>query len=124
MESKSAIAALGALAQETRLEAFRALVQAGPNGIAAGTLAERLGVPAPTLSFHLAQLKGADLVDVRRAGRSLVYAARFDAMTALVGYLTENCCEGAAVCAPACGPTVPTRKEDAHEEAPRPRRRA
>ncbi len=106
MEMIAAIDALGALAQETRLSLFRLLVQAGPAGLPAGTLAERLDVPAPTLSFHLAQLKHAGLLACKREGRSLIYAADFAAMSALVAFLTDNCCQGSAgVCAPsACAP--------------------
>jgi ArsR family transcriptional regulator, arsenate/arsenite/antimonite-responsive transcriptional repressor len=100
MESSSAIRALGALAQEHRLAAFRLLVQAGPDGLAAGDLAGAVGVPPSSMSFHLAQLSHAGLVAQRRIGRSIVYSADFSAMTALLGYLTENCC-GGQPCAPA-----------------------
>lgn len=93
--SEQIIAALGALAQTHRLAAFRALVEAGPSGLAAGDIATRLGIAASSLSFHLAQLERAGLIRSRRAGRSIIYAADFAAMTALVGYLTENCCGGA-----------------------------
>ncbi|MBC2778147.1 ArsR/SmtB family transcription factor [Parasphingopyxis marina] len=89
------VAALAALAQEHRLAVFRALVQAGPEGMAAGAIAERLGVPASSLSFHLAQLRHAGLITQRREGRSLIYAADYAAMNGLVGYLMENCCGGA-----------------------------
>lgn len=99
MQSELAIKALGALAQEHRLEAFRLLVQAGADGLAAGALAERLGVPNSSLSFHLAQLSNAGLVLQTRVGRSLVYRADYAAMNGLVGYLMENCCGGVA-CAP------------------------
>lgn len=110
VQSADAIKALGALAQETRLAIFRQLVQAGPSGIAAGVIAEALDVPAPTLSFHLAQLANAGLVRSRQEGRFVYYSADFDAMNGLVGFLTENCCGGNA-CGPqtvACAPT--TRK--------------
>ena len=100
MESKTVVAALSALAQENRLDVFRLLVQAGPAGLPAGEIAERLGIAAPTLSFHLAQLKHAGLVHQRREGRSLIYATNYDGMNALMGFLTENCC-GGAPCAPA-----------------------
>ncbi len=93
------IAALSALAQHHRLAAFRALVAGGPDGLAAGDMATRLGIPASSLSFHLTQLERSKLVIRRRAGRSLIYSADFAAMTGLVDYLTENCCGGAA-CAP------------------------
>ncbi len=104
MDSSSVIAALGALAQEHRLALFRLLVQAGSEGMAAGQIAERLGVPNSSLSFHLAQLHRAGLIQQERQSRSLIYRADYAAMNALVGYLMENCCGGAA-CAPemACG---------------------
>lgn len=100
MESETVVRALGALAQEHRLALFRLLVQAGPEGLAAGAIAEALGVPASSLSFHLAQLTNAGLIAQRRDGRSLIYSADYGAMTALLGFLMENCC-GGAVCAPA-----------------------
>ncbi len=100
MESKHAVLALEALAQESRLRIFRLLVEAGPGGTAAGEIAGELGLPAATLSFHLSQLKHACLIDCRRQGRSLLYSANFDAMNGLVGFLTENCCGGAS-CLPA-----------------------
>ena len=105
MQSELAIKALGALAQEHRLKAFRLLVQAGAEGLAAGALAEALGVPNSSLSFHLAQLSNAGLILQTRVGRSLVYRADYAAMNGLVGYLMENCCGGVA-CAPdaACIP--------------------
>jgi DNA-binding transcriptional ArsR family regulator len=105
VEAAAAIIALGALAQEHRLALFRLLVQAGEAGLAAGAIAERLGVPASSLSFHLAQLSRAGLVRQERRHRSIIYRADYDAMNALVGYLMENCCGGAA-CAPAaaCSP--------------------
>lgn len=99
-DSVQIIAALAALAQHHRLAAFRALVEAGPAGLPAGDIATRLGIAASSLSFHLAQLERAGLVRAVRAGRSIIYSADFAAMTALVGYLTENCC-GGGVCAPA-----------------------
>src|SRR5215831_8594747 len=105
MESKTAVAALAALAQESRLGVFRLLVQAGAAGLPAGQIAEKLGIAAPTLSFHLAQLKHAGLVHQRRDGRSLIYATNYDGMNALMGFLTENCCTGnQAACAPVCEP--------------------
>lgn len=94
-----AIKALGALAQGTRLAIYRLLVQAGPEGRAAGTIGEKLGIPPATLSFHLAQLAGAGLVGSRQEGRFVYYSADFGSMNALVGFLTENCCGGNA-----CGP--------------------
>jgi DNA-binding transcriptional ArsR family regulator len=99
MESSSAVIALSALAQENRLDVFRLLVQAGPDGLAAGDVACRLKSPPATLSFHLAQLRQAGLLAMRRDGRSLIYSANYDGMNALMGFLTENCCRGAAPCA-------------------------
>ena len=92
METKHAVAALSAMAQETRLEALRLLVQAGPAGLAAGEIARRLDVPAPTLSFHLRALLHAGLVSAAREGRSLLYAADFARLRGLVAFLSENCC--------------------------------
>jgi ArsR family transcriptional regulator, arsenate/arsenite/antimonite-responsive transcriptional repressor len=104
MQSEQVVRALAALAQDHRLALFRLLVQAGPDGLSAGAIAAALGVPASSLSFHLAQLTGAGLTAQRRAGRSLIYTADYAAMGALLGFLTENCCGGAA-CAPAdCQP--------------------
>jgi ArsR family transcriptional regulator len=94
MEKLDAINALGALAQETRLDVFRLLVQAGADGLPAGQIAERLGLPSATLSFHLNQLRQAGLVTFRRESRSLIYVAEYEAMNALLSYLTENCCQG------------------------------
>ena len=99
METTDALKALGALAQDTRLAIFRLLVQAGPEGRAAGTIGKQLGIPPATLSFHLTQLAGAGLVRPRQDGRFIYYSADFGAMNALVGFLTENCCGGNA-----CGP--------------------
>jgi ArsR family transcriptional regulator len=93
-ESAQVVSALAALAQEHRLAAFRLLVQAGPDGISAGDLADRLAIPRSSLSFHLNQLMQAGLIVQRRESRSLIYSADFAAMTALVGFLTENCCRG------------------------------
>ncbi|MBI1329006.1 MAG: metalloregulator ArsR/SmtB family transcription factor [Alphaproteobacteria bacterium] len=94
MESKDALTALSALAQETRLAIFRHLVIAGPDGVSAGSIAEALGTPAPTLSFHLKELERAGLIAQRRAGRSLIYAARYDGMRALLSFLMKDCCAG------------------------------
>lgn len=106
MESSHVIRALGALAQEHRLAAYRLLVQAGAQGIPAGVLAENLGVPASSMSFHLAQLANAGLVTQRRESRSIIYCADYVAMNALMGFLTENCCGGAACDdAAACEPS-------------------
>ena len=102
MKKARAIEALAALAQETRLDVFRLLVQQGFDGMAAGAIGERLGQPSPTLSFHLNQLRFAGLVSSRRVSRSIIYAANFKAMNDLLAYLTENCCGGRPeLCAPA-----------------------
>jgi DNA-binding transcriptional ArsR family regulator len=106
MKTKQAITALGALAQETRLEIFRLLVQRGPEVLAAGAIADNLSVPGATLSFHLQQLMHAGLIEQRRESRSLIYSANYISMNALVGFLTENCCGGAVSCAPACDVTA------------------
>ncbi|HWE72863.1 MAG TPA: helix-turn-helix domain-containing protein [Stellaceae bacterium] len=103
MNTKEAVGALAALAQETRLAIYRLLVEAGPNGLAAGMIAERLAVAPSSLSFHLAQLTHAALIHQRRMSRRLIYAADFSAMNGLVAYLTENCCGGESF-APACQP--------------------
>lgn len=100
MEMKSAVVALAALAQETRLSIFRLLVEAGPEGFCAGDIGARLGVPAATLSFHLAQLANAGLVQARQRGRFIFYSANFEAMNGIVAFLTENCC-GGRPCPPA-----------------------
>ncbi len=101
MKATETIEALQALAQEHRLAAFRLLVEAGPPGLAAGEIARNLSVAPATLSFHLNQLAQAGLVGSRRDGRSIIYAANFEAMEDLVGFLTENCCRGSGdICAP------------------------
>jgi len=100
MKSAETIEALAALAHEHRLAIYRRLVQRGPEGMAAGEIAEALGMPPSSLSFHLAHMRRAGIVVQRRESRSLIYAADFDKMNELVGYLTENCCGGRA-CAPA-----------------------
>jgi len=100
MKPASIIQALSALAQEHRLAVFRQLVQAGDNGMAAGAIAETLAIPNSSLSFHLAQLRYAGLILQERQHRSLIYRANYPAMNALLGYLTENCCAGAACDAP------------------------
>jgi DNA-binding transcriptional ArsR family regulator len=94
LETPAALAALSALAHEHRLAVFRLLVQAGPDGMAAGTIADALALPASSMSFHLAHLHRAGLVDQRRDGRSLIYTAAYPTMNALMGFLTENCCGG------------------------------
>jgi len=94
MEKSDAVAALAALAQDHRLETYRLLVQAGPAGMPAGEVAAAIGLPPNTLTFHFDRLRQAGLVTVRRDGRSMIYAARYDTMNSLLGYLTENCCRG------------------------------
>jgi DNA-binding transcriptional ArsR family regulator len=101
MEVKAAIGALSALAQASRLTLFRLLVRQGPLGLPAGRIAEDLGIPANTLSFHLAHLSRAGLVTSRRQGRSIVYAADYAGMQKLMDFLMENCCQGSAgACSP------------------------
>ena len=100
MEKKDALAGLAALAHETRLDVFRLLVRAGSQGLAAGAVAEALGVPSATLSFHLKELKSAGVVGCRREGRSLIYSPNFEAMSSLLEFLTFNCCAGVAACGP------------------------
>lgn len=99
MNSEKAVAALSALAQEHRLALYRLLVQAGDEGMAAGSLAVALGIPSSSLSFHLAHLTRAGIVDQRRAGRSLIYSANYSSVNDLLAFLMENCCGGAG-CAP------------------------
>ncbi|WP_294120851.1 metalloregulator ArsR/SmtB family transcription factor [Sphingomonas sp.] len=106
MEIKSAIDALGALAQEHRLTLFRLLVQAGEAGMNAGAIAEKLGVPNSSLSFHLAQLRVAGLITQERQHRSLIYRANYPAMNGLIDFLTENCCGGAE-----CAPVATTKEQ-------------
>src|SRR5687768_8333507 len=111
MEKSDAVVALAALAQDSRLDVFRLLVQAGPEGMPAGQVAEALSLAPNTLTFHFDRLRSAGLVTVRREGRSMIYAAQYDAMNALLGFLTDNCCQGAPEkCAPAeCKPTKSKR---------------
>jgi DNA-binding transcriptional ArsR family regulator len=104
MEAKQVIDALGALAHETRLAAFRLLVQRGPDGLPAGAISQTLALPPSSLTFHLQQLTHAGLITQRRSSRQLIYATDFAAMNALMFYLTENCCGGAAARAPTCRP--------------------
>ena len=103
MDSSWVIGALGALAQDSRLAIFRLLVQEGPQGLAAGAIGDKVGIPPTTLSFHLAQLGHAGLVQSRRNGRSIIYAADYARMRQLLDFLTENCCQGSG-CAPRATP--------------------
>ena len=95
MESKTAITALAALAQDTRLAIFRLLVKAGPEGLPAGKIAETLSIPPSSLSFHLKELSHATLISSRQDGRFVIYSANFHTMKGVLDYLTENCCGGA-----------------------------
>ena len=108
METSTAVVALASLAQEHRLALFRLLVQAGPDGMSAGALAGALAIPNSSLSFHLAHLTRAGLIEQRREGRSLIYTANFGVMNALIGFLTENCCGGGE-----CEPGPVKQKESA-----------
>ncbi|MFH5924427.1 ArsR/SmtB family transcription factor [Roseomonas xinghualingensis] len=108
MDAKQAVAALGALAQDTRLQVFRMLVEQGPEGLPAGIIAERAGIPSSSLTFHLQQLLQAGLVTQRRVSRQIFYAMVPETMNGLVAYLTEHCC-GGATCAPACQPAMPLK---------------
>ncbi len=115
------VEALSALAQETRLKVYRLLVEAGPEGMPAGGIGEELDLPPATLSFHLAHLARAGLARSRQEGRFVIYSADFHSMSALVGYLTENCC-GGKPCAPSV--TSSAKKGKNHETLSRSRRRA
>jgi DNA-binding transcriptional ArsR family regulator len=111
MKSDEAILSLGALAQESRLSVFRLLVRRGPQGHTPGELAEKLMIPAPTLSFHLKELQHAGLVSARRQGRFLYYSASFERMRGLVAFLTEQCCSQAdEPCDPECKPLASALK--------------
>jgi DNA-binding transcriptional ArsR family regulator len=111
MNSKQAVDALSALAHEYRLGVYRMLVEAGPDGLNAGTIAARLKVPPSSLTFHLQNLHRAGLVTQERRSREIIYAADFDAMNTLVGYLTENCCGGgASACGTQCVPATEVKK--------------
>ena len=105
MEIGTTVDALAALAHESRLKVFRLLVEAGPEGMAAGAIGEKLDLPPATLSFHLAHLSRTGLVRGRQEGRFIIYSADFQAMNALVGFLTENCCGGRA-----CGPVAKSKR--------------
>ena len=104
MKNAEAVTALAALAQDNRLDIFRLLVEAGPDGMPAGRVAEKLKLAPSALTFHFDRLRDAGLVTVRREGRSMIYAAQFDTMNGLVAFLTENCCAGASCAPAACAP--------------------
>jgi DNA-binding transcriptional ArsR family regulator len=120
MEKDHVIAALAALAQDNRLDVFRLLVRAGDNGMPAGAVATALGLPPNTLSFHFDRLRQAGLVTCTREGRSLIYAAKYDTMNALLGYLTDNCCAGAAgkPDAACCGPATAAKSTRMRTKVP------
>jgi ArsR family transcriptional regulator, arsenate/arsenite/antimonite-responsive transcriptional repressor len=115
MDRNQALGALGALAQETRLDLFRLLVTQGPAGLPAGAIAGRLGVLPASLTFHLKELQHAGLITQRRLGRQLIYAAEYGAMTELLAYLTENCCGRGEACAPSCDPADAFRRSESDE---------
>lgn len=105
MDTNHAVAALGALAHEYRLQIYRLLVEQGPDGLSAGAIGEAVGLAPSSLTFHLQNLHRAGLIVQRRESRSLLYSVDFDAMDSLVGYLTENCCQGSgSSCATECKP--------------------
>ncbi|MGE3477432.1 MAG: ArsR/SmtB family transcription factor [Rhodospirillaceae bacterium] len=108
MEIYKAVAAFSALAHEGRLSIYRLLVEAGTEGLPVADIAAELGMPGPTLSFHLSQLQRAGLIRANRQGRRLIQTADFGQMNELIGYLTENCCGGQS-CAPVCKPAKPTK---------------
>lgn len=112
MKTTDAIQSLAALAQATRLEIYRLLVQKGPDGLAATAIAEKLGLPNATLSFHIKGLTQAGLVNARQDGRFIYYAANYPAMNSLVAFLTENCCVGED-CGVACEPVKPAKRKSA-----------
>src|SRR6266481_5706006 len=121
MDQIGAIAALGALAQETRLALFRLLVTCGPEGLAAGAIGEKLGVPPSSLSFHLQELVHAGLITQRRLSRNLIYSAEYGRMNELLLYLTENCCGRGEACAPAFNPADAFAKGENDEAVSRTR---
>ncbi len=111
MEEKSAVTALAALAQESRLAIFRLLVEAGPEGLAVGSIGAALAIAPATLSFHLKELFNAGLVQALQQGRFVIYSADFAAMNGLIGFLTENCCKGSGqICATPCAPPLVAAK--------------
>jgi ArsR family transcriptional regulator, arsenate/arsenite/antimonite-responsive transcriptional repressor len=106
MKATAAVNALSALAHEHRLAVYRVLVEAGPEGLSAGTIAEKLGLVPSSLTFHTQALQRAGMIGYRRVSRQIFYAADFESVNALVGYLTENCCGGGQACGPVCQPVA------------------
>jgi DNA-binding transcriptional ArsR family regulator len=124
MDASQAIAGLAALAHDTRLDVFRLLVQRGPDGLPAGVIAQNLGLPPSSLTFHLQQLANAGLVSQRRVSRQIIYATDFSAMNALMAYLAENCCGGtAAACVPTCNPHSDDSSEPSEHSVEQPAER-
>jgi predicted transcriptional regulator len=117
MDVKDAVDALAALAHEYRLKLYRMLVEAGPNGLSAGVIAQKLKLPPSSLTFHLQHLHRAELITQQRNSRQLIYAADFVAMNELVDYLTENCCAGAAACDTKCKPVATVAKKGSRRAA-------
>jgi ArsR family transcriptional regulator len=117
MKTNSALAALAALAQESRLAVFRLLVQAGPEGMAATKIADALAIGPTSLSFHLKELSHAEMVSATKHGRSIIYAANFETMNGLLGFLTENCC-GGNPCSADCGVDCPPESLPSTETQP------
>jgi ArsR family transcriptional regulator, arsenate/arsenite/antimonite-responsive transcriptional repressor len=112
MNSSDAVTALSAISQESRLELFRLLVKRGPDGYSPGDLTEKLGIPGPTLSFHLKALTHAGLVMARKESRFIYYSPNFDRVNALIGFLTEHCCSlSSTACDAGCVPAAPTAKQ-------------
>jgi ArsR family transcriptional regulator len=112
MTTPQAVKALAALAQDTRLAIYRLLVQQGPEGLSAGTIAERLDIPGATLSFHLKEMANAGMAESRQNGRFVYYSANYDQMNGLLAYLTENCCQGEA-----CATASETQPQLKHQRA-------
>ncbi len=125
MENQPAVEAFSALAHESRLAIFRLLVPEGPDGLPAGEIGKKLGIAANALSFHLTRLRYAGLVSVRRNGQQMIYAACYDEMQRLMGFLTENCCRNSVEgCTPECPPTKPVdTDEKRHAQTAGPARR-
>lgn len=117
METKQAITALAAIAQESRLAVFRLLVQVGPEGLIASKISEQLGIPASSLSFHLKELSYAQLINARQNGRFITYVANFEVMNHLLSFLTENCCGGAECQSPVVSSSLASNNVDISKSA-------